>query len=111
MLLLDEPTAHLDAETESLVLEATREFTRGRTAVIVAHRLSTIAAMDRLIVMDKGRIVERGTHGELLEQKGLYAGMWDRQREADEAAERLRRTREAAGAFLPPEQAQPEAAE
>jgi ATP-binding cassette subfamily B protein len=66
---------------------------------------------DSIIVLQDGKIAEQGTHGDLIGRGGLYAAMWDRQREADEAAERLRRTREQAGDFLPPEPAPAEAAE
>ena len=70
---------------------------------MIAHRLSTVVNADSIIVLQDGMIAEQGTHGELIARGGLYAAMWDRQREADEAAERLRRTREASRAYLPPE--------
>ena len=62
---------------------------RGRTTIVIAHRLSTVIGADEIVVLDKGQIVERGTHGDLLARGGLYAGMWDRQRKADEARETL----------------------
>jgi ATP-binding cassette subfamily B protein len=62
---------------------------RNRTSLVIAHRLSTIVAADEIIVLDQGRIAERGTHGELLAHGGLYASMWNRQREAEAARERL----------------------
>ena len=67
---------------------------RGRTTLVIAHRLSTVISADSIIVLRDGLIAEQGTHRELLARKGLYADMWDRQREATEAEERLRRARE-----------------
>jgi ABC-type transport system involved in Fe-S cluster assembly fused permease/ATPase subunit len=111
ILILDEATSALDTATEQEIQSALETVSQNRTALVIAHRLSTVVNADSIIVLQDGTIAEQGTHGELIGRGGLYAAMWDRQREADEAAERLRRTREAAGAFLPPEQAQPEAAE
>ena len=68
---------------------------RGRTTLVIAHRLSTVISADEIIVLRDGRIDERGTHQSLLAARGLYAAMWDRQREATEAEERLRIAREA----------------
>ena len=62
---------------------------RGRTTLVIAHRLSTIVGADEIIVLDQGRIAERGTHSRLLASGGLYASMWNRQREAEEAREKL----------------------
>jgi ATP-binding cassette subfamily B protein len=76
VLLLDEPTSALDAETEGLLLEALRRLMRGRTTLIIAHRLSTIRHADWIAVIDEGRVVERGTHAELLEGRGLYAHLY-----------------------------------
>jgi ATP-binding cassette, subfamily B, bacterial len=77
IVILDEATSHLDAENELLVQRALDEALSGRTAVVVAHRLSTIRDADLIVVVDGGRIVERGTHGDLMEARGLYADLYD----------------------------------
>ncbi|MET9624650.1 ABC transporter ATP-binding protein [Streptomyces sp. NPDC006464] len=79
ILLLDEATSALDSESEILVQDALWRLMEGRTALVVAHRLSTVATMDRLIVLDRGRIIEQGTHQELLEAEGAYAKLWQHQ--------------------------------
>jgi len=79
ILLLDEATSALDSESEALIQEALWRLMEGRTAIAVAHRLSTVAGMDRLVVLDKGGIVEEGTHAELLTRGGGYARLWERQ--------------------------------
>ncbi|MGE0238142.1 MAG: ABC transporter ATP-binding protein [Parvibaculaceae bacterium] len=79
ILILDEATSALDSEIEAAIQESLYNLMEGKTVIAVAHRLSTIAAMDRLVVMDKGRIVEEGSHDALLRQGGLYADLWHRQ--------------------------------
>jgi ATP-binding cassette, subfamily B, heavy metal transporter len=91
ILLLDEATSALDSHTEKEIQDALDRVSRNRTTLVIAHRLSTIVGADEIIVLDQGVIVERGTHRELLVAGGLYASMWNRQREAEEARERLAR--------------------
>ena len=79
ILVLDEATSSLDSESESLIQEALKRVMKGRTSIVIAHRLSTIQAADLILVMDRGQIVERGTHVELLGQKGLYARLYETQ--------------------------------
>jgi ATP-binding cassette subfamily B protein len=91
ILVLDEATSALDTFTEGEIQDALDRVSRGRTTIVIAHRLSTVTGADEIIVLDGGRIVERGTHNVLLARGGVYAAMWDRQREADEARETLKR--------------------
>jgi len=79
ILILDEATANIDTETESLIQEGLQRMRKGRTTVAIAHRLSTIRDADQILVLDKGRIVERGTHDELIERGGLYKDMYELQ--------------------------------
>ncbi len=90
ILVLDEATSALDSHTEREIQDALDRVSKGRTTLVIAHRLSTVVGADEIIVLDEGRVVERGRHAELLAHGGLYAGMWNRQREAEEAREKLR---------------------
>jgi ATP-binding cassette, subfamily B, heavy metal transporter len=94
ILILDEATSALDTNTEREIQAALDLVSKGRTTLVIAHRLSTIISADEIIVLQDGKIAERGAHTQLLKKKGLYASMWDRQREASEAAERLRKAEE-----------------
>jgi ATP-binding cassette subfamily B protein len=89
ILVLDEATSALDSHTEKEIQDALERVSRNRTTLVIAHRLSTIVGADEIIVLDQGEIVERGTHYALLSKSGLYASMWNRQREAEEAREKL----------------------
>ena len=79
ILMLDEATSSLDSISESYIQDAFTELMKGKTTIVIAHRLSTIQKMDRIIVLDKGKIVEEGTHKELLSKDGLYADLWNHQ--------------------------------
>ena len=79
ILILDEATSALDSESEAAIQTALRDLMVGKTVIAIAHRLSTISHMDRIVVMDEGRIAEQGNHAELLARGGLYAGFWGRQ--------------------------------
>ena len=84
VLILDEATSSLDTESERLIEDALRRLLVGRTTLIIAHRLSTVRRADRLVVLDRGRIVEEGSHSELLELGGIYARLYQRQFRDDE---------------------------
>lgn len=79
LVILDEATAHLDSENEALVQAALKEVLKNRTSIVIAHRLSTIVNADQILVIDSGSIVERGTHEELVNKKGLYFDLYERQ--------------------------------
>jgi ATP-binding cassette subfamily B protein len=98
ILVLDEATSALDSHTEKEIQDALDRVSRNRTTLVIAHRLSTIVHADEILVLDAGHIVERGTHGQLLALDGLYASMWNRQREAQAARETLALAGEAGSA-------------
>lgn len=97
ILVLDEATSALDSFTEKEIQDALDRVSEGRTTLVIAHRLSTVINADEIIVLDKGIIVERGTHLRLLDQNGVYAAMWNRQREIDEAKATLQQAAAAEG--------------
>ena len=97
ILVLDEATSALDTFTEQEIQAALKQVSRNRTTLVIAHRLSTVVDADEIIVLDKGLIAERGTHAGLLRRKGLYAALWNRQREADEARRKLAENLDARG--------------
>ena len=94
ILVLDEATSALDSFTEKEIQDALDRVSRGRTTLVIAHRLSNVIGADEIIVLDKGVIVERGTHAELLVRGGVFAAMWNRQLQAEQAREALKRAEE-----------------
>ena len=84
ILLFDEATSALDTDTESAIQTSLAAVSKDRTTLVIAHRLSTVVDADEIIVLDKGKIVEKGAHHALLERDGVYAHMWHSQQEADE---------------------------
>jgi ATP-binding cassette subfamily B protein len=101
ILLLDEATSALDSHTEKEIQDALERVSKNRTTLVIAHRLSTIINADEIIVLSQGRIVERGTHAGLLTADGLYASMWNRQREAEAAREKLAQVGDSTAAPAP----------
>lgn len=109
ILLLDEATSALDSHTEKEIQDALERVSKNRTSLVIAHRLSTIVNADEIIVLGQGRIVERGTHVQLLAADGLYASMWNRQREAEAAREKLAQVGDSTAAPAPAEEAEEDA--
>jgi len=106
ILVLDEATSALDSHTEKEIQDALDRVVKDRTTLVIAHRLSTIVHADNILVLEAGRVVEQGTHGELLAANRLYASLWNRQRQAEKAREELAQALEEAervGALLPGE--------
>jgi ABC-type transport system involved in Fe-S cluster assembly fused permease/ATPase subunit len=96
ILMLDEATSALDSHTEKEIQDALDRVSKNRTTLVIAHRLSTIVHADIILVLDKGQLVETGTHADLMDKNGLYASLWNRQRQAEKAREELARTLEEA---------------
>ena len=101
ILMLDEATSALDSHTEKEIQDALDRVAANRTTLVIAHRLSTIVHADNIIVLDKGHLVEQGTHAELIARGGLYASLWSRQRQAEKAREELAAALEAGSGASP----------
>ncbi len=82
-MIFDEATSALDSKSEKTIQDELRNIARNRTTLVIAHRLSTVVDAQQILVMDKGRIIERGTHRELLEKQGVYAQMWALQQQEE----------------------------
>ena len=89
LLILDEPTSDLDAASEELVFDALSRLMVGKTSIVIAHRLATVQRADVIFVLDDGKIVQQGTHGELLERGGLYAELYEIQFRGEERTNAL----------------------
>ncbi|MFN4142351.1 ABCB family ABC transporter ATP-binding protein/permease [Aestuariivirga sp.] len=103
ILILDEATSALDSFTEHQIQAALRKVSENRTTLVIAHRLSTVVDADEIVVLDRGQVAERGTHAELLAEGGIYAAMWNRQREAEEAREKLKEAEDEDALGIPEE--------
>jgi ATP-binding cassette subfamily B protein len=87
ILIFDEATSALDSKSEQMIQAQLKQIAQNRTTLVIAHRLSTIVDAQQILVMDQGRIIERGTHLQLMEQQGAYAQMWQRQQHQSEQVE------------------------
>ena len=96
ILMLDEATSALDSQTERDIQDALDQVSKGRTSLVIAHRLSTIVHANKILVLEKGVLVEQGTHSELMKLDGLYSSLWQQQQKAEEARAELARTLEEA---------------